>query len=139
FLAGVVAGAVGLAVGFFIFVKRVQDNLRRFRQERRSVTLPAARLSDEAIAPCGWSVQRLDGSTVYLDAVAGRTLFLNIWSTMCPPCVMELASIERLHALLSPEGIAFMCVATDPDIERLRAWVSEHRVTVPVFALGEQE
>ena len=32
-----------------------------------------------------------------------------------------------------------MCIATDQDLEKLRKWVTDHEVSVPVFSLATDE
>jgi hypothetical protein len=55
------------------------------------------------------------------------------------PCVVELSNIERLHAVMTPEGVVFMCVASDQNLDQLRKWVVDEGVSVPVFALVDDQ
>jgi thiol-disulfide isomerase/thioredoxin len=74
-----------------------------------------------------------------MDDLMRKVVFLNFWSTMCGPCVVELSNIERLHAVMAPEGVVFMCVASDQDLDQLRKWVVDKGVSVPVFALVDDQ
>jgi hypothetical protein len=135
FLSGVLAGVV---LAFLILMRTVSSTQRKAREARHEklrVALRAPHLppADEAIYH--WKVRRLDGTLVAMDDLIRQVAFLNFWSTMCIPCVVELASIERLHAKLRDEAVVFMCIAGDQDLEKLRAWVAENEVTVPVFSL----
>ena len=101
--------------------------------------LPEAQVPGGETAIYHWKVRKLDGTLVAMDQFMREVVFLNFWSTMCAPCVIELANIERLHAILASEGVVFMCIASDPDLDHLRRWVADHDVSVPVFALVDDQ
>jgi thiol-disulfide isomerase/thioredoxin len=44
---------------------------------------------------------------------AGQGLLLNFWATWCPPCVAEMPALDRLQALLKPEGILVLPLSSD--------------------------
>jgi hypothetical protein len=77
--------------------------VQEMRQERLRVTLPAPRLPTDATAIYHWKVRKLDGTLAAMDDLIRQVAFLNFWSTMCMPCVKELASIEGLHSMLRAE------------------------------------
>lgn len=71
-----------------------------------------------------WTLQDLDGNDVKFDRYRGKTLFLNIWATWCPPCVAEMPSIARLAATEELKGkVEFVCVATDETINAVRSFL----------------
>ncbi|MCK6600811.1 MAG: TlpA family protein disulfide reductase [Bacteroidetes bacterium] len=43
-----------------------------------------------------WELKTLAGEKVLLSDFKGKVIFLNLWATWCPPCKMELPSIEKL-------------------------------------------
>src|SRR4051794_26525452 len=47
-------------------------------------------------ADLGWKLRDLEGRATTLERYRGRTIFLNIWATWCPPCVGEMPAIARL-------------------------------------------
>jgi peroxiredoxin len=75
----------------------------------------------------------LQGGEVELRSVRGRPVVLNFWATWCPPCVVEMPSLERLHKTLGPEGLAVLAVSADEDEARLRRFVEENALTLPVL------
>jgi hypothetical protein len=139
FLSGVVVGVVVSVAALFSFVASTQRKVETIRRERLRVKLPEAPVPGGETAIYHWKVRKLDGTLVTIDDFMHRVLFFNFWSTMCAPCVVELAAIERLHTILAPEGVVFMCIASDGDLEYLRSWVADKAVSVPVFALMDDQ
>ena len=85
-----------------------------------------------------WRVQDLDGGDVDVVQTKGKVIFLNFWATWCPPCVVEMPSIQRLYEKVKSEGIQFMCVS-DEDRTKVRRFVEEGGFTFPVYTLiGEK-
>lgn len=56
---------------------------------------------DQAAAPVltGLAIETADGRKLWEEAFRGRFVLLNVWATWCPPCVKEMPSLDRLHAL----------------------------------------
>ena len=75
--------------------------------------LPEAALVDLADAPRE------------LEEWRGRWVVVNFWATWCAPCRKEMPALDRLSAVLAPEGAAVVTVATGrnavPAIERFFA------------------
>jgi len=44
-----------------------------------------------------FKLEALDGSTVTLEQLKGKVVFLNIWATWCVPCREEMPSMETLY------------------------------------------
>ncbi len=66
-------------------------------------------------AEYNWKLEDLGEQPVQFSRFKGKTVFLNIWATWCPPCVREMPSIARLaeNPRLKGKNIEFVCVATD--------------------------
>jgi thiol-disulfide isomerase/thioredoxin len=134
-LSGILAGVMLTSLVIARVLYSAERKIKALRQERLRVALRAPLLPTAESAIYHWKVRKLDGTLVAMDDLMREVVFLNFWSTMCAPCVAELASIERLHAMLGREGVVFMCIASDQDLPKLRGWVAEQRVSVPVFSL----
>lgn len=69
----------------------------------------------EGVSPDpGWTLRTLDGATFTLGDLRGRPVFVNVWATWCPPCVAELASIDRLATAVG-DGVAFLLVSPEDE------------------------
>ena len=55
---------------------------------------PAVAAGDKA---ANFKLEALDGSTVSLEQLKGKVVFLNIWATWCGPCREEMPSMETLY------------------------------------------
>ena len=67
---------------------------------------------------------RLEGGAPgTLEEFAGRAVVLNFWATWCPPCLVEMPSIDRLAAEHGGEDLAVVAMAMDrADDDRIRAF-----------------
>jgi len=105
-------------LGFWIVYLAFFAPGRRQPLEDSGVDLPAA---------YDWSLQDLDEQPVKFTRYQGKTVFLNIWATWCPPCVREMPSIARLaeNPRIKAKNIEFVCVSTDDSVETVRRYVSD--------------
>jgi thiol-disulfide isomerase/thioredoxin len=83
-----------------------------------------------------WSVIDPAGATVALDTMRGKVLFLNIWSTTCPPCVYEMPAIDSLHGQMAGEGVVFLLVAPEGQKE-VREFADAHGLAVPLCTTAD--
>jgi len=79
-----------------------------------------------------WTVKALDGTEVNLkDYAQGKTIFLNFWATWCPPCVVEMPSIDTLYGQFG-DTMAFVCVSQE-SAATLKDFIKVKKYSVPVF------
>lgn len=69
-----------------------------------------------------WTVTGMDGSTVDLAALKGKTVFLNIWATWCGFCILEFPNLERLREAFKDDPNVVFLFVTDEPAETVRAW-----------------
>jgi peroxiredoxin len=74
-----------------------------------------------------------DGNVVRLDDLRGKVVLLNFWATWCPPCRLEMPSLEALHRQLGLRGLAVLAVATRDDASDVRSFFNEHRLSFPAL------
>ena len=75
----------------------------------------------------------LDGHSSDFARYAGKTVILNVWATWCPPCRVELPSLERLHRSLAPERFAVVGLSVDEDAEFLAEFIHEQGLSYENF------
>ena len=60
--------------------------------------------------------QLLDG-----ESLRGKTIFMNLWATWCPPCVAEMPSIDALyHDFKEQHDIVFLIISEDKDFNKAK-------------------
>jgi peroxiredoxin len=55
----------------------------------------------------------LNGDSVSLSSFHGDVVLLNLWATLCKPCLKEMPALQRLHEQLSPNGLRIVAVSVD--------------------------
>lgn len=77
----------------------------------------------------------LQGDTVSLTSLRGRTVLLNVWATWCAPCREEIPYLERLHTQHSGAGLEVIGVSIDArgETQAIAEFASELGVTYPIW------
>ncbi len=60
-----------------------------------------------------FNLRDLNGKSVRLSDHRGKVVFLNVWATWCPPCRMEMPSMERLHQRFRGRDFVMLAVSED--------------------------
>ncbi len=94
-----------------------------YRQSEPSVT--GSKAPDFSFAP--------NGSPVRLADLRGRVVVLNFWATWCPPCVAEMASLNRLHQQIAPQGGMVLGISVDEDAVAYEKFLQDHQVRFPTY------
>jgi thiol-disulfide isomerase/thioredoxin len=84
-----------------------------------------------------WTLRRLDGERVQLEAYRGRVLFINIWASWCAPCVAEMGSIQRLRDSLRDSGVEFLLVSPE-EREPVERFLGRYGYDLPVLLETEE-
>ncbi|HEY3279617.1 MAG TPA: TlpA disulfide reductase family protein [Gemmatimonadales bacterium] len=66
-------------------------------------------------APAFHATDLRTGQPVSLADYRGKVLLLNVWATWCPPCRVEMPSMERLHKKLAGTDFRILAVSVDAD------------------------
>jgi peroxiredoxin len=72
----------------------------------------------------------LDGKTYRLSDYKGRVILLNFWATWCPPCRVEMPTLERLHRDLSTKNLVLFAVS-DEDSTTVSDFAKKQGYTLP--------
>jgi peroxiredoxin len=65
----------------------------------------------------------------------GSVVLLNVWATWCPPCVVEMPSIERLYHDYGPQGLKVVAISIDDagTDSTIRAFARDHALTFDIL------
>lgn len=55
----------------------------------------------------------LNGNLISLSDFKGNVIIVNVWATWCPPCVYEMASMEKLYQKFKGESLTILAVSID--------------------------
>ncbi|MDG2307432.1 MAG: prolipoprotein diacylglyceryl transferase [Candidatus Binatia bacterium] len=77
--------------------------------------------------------QDLKGQAMRLTQHRGKVVFLNLWTTWCPPCREEMPAMQRLAKRLDGQGFVMIAVSEDDDASKVQAFVDEMKIEFPVL------
>ncbi len=109
-------------------------------------TMPAA---ERLLAGLGFStssrpapemtVTDLSGKRLTLSSLKGKTVLLNFWATWCPPCRMEMPSMQRLHAAMDPDKFVIVAVNLGETSADVRKFIQKSGYTFPIYLDPDQQ
>ena len=76
----------------------------------------------------------IHGQVVRLSQLKGKIVFLNVWTTWCPPCRKEMPTMQTLHTQLKSEDFVMLAVSQDVDGQKtVASYLKEWGLTFPVL------
>lgn len=75
----------------------------------------------------------LDGNVVPFSVYSGTALVVNIWASWCPPCVVEMPSLEKMGTFFSPRDLRVIGVSVDSDLNLVREFLLRSKLTFPML------
>ncbi len=78
-----------------------------------------------------FSLTLFDGSTLELENLRGKAVFLNFWASWCPPCRAEARDLEAAWQKVKNDNIVYIGVALQDTDENARAFLKEFDVSYP--------
>ena len=80
-----------------------------------------------------FTVQTLDGQTIRLSDYRGKVLLINVWDTVCPPCIAEFPSFIELYSLYQKNGFEILGLTKGlyENKEGLQRFVQKHNLNYP--------
>lgn len=85
--------------------------------------------------PYDFDLEDLQGNTVHVSGLRGKTLFINLWATWCGPCRIEMPSIDKLYNSVDTSRVAFLMISLDDhhDLAKVRDFVNSREFSFPVY------
>lgn len=82
----------------------------------------------------------MQGQPVQLAALRGKVVFINVWTTWCPPCIEEMPTIQRLHEELHPKGLVVLAINMDAlGRQTVEPFLDKRRLTFPILLDPESQ
>lgn len=73
--------------------------------------------------PLAWTVENLQGESLDVGALKGKTVFINIWATWCGFCILEFPTVQRLYEQFKDDPNVVFLVVTDESVPKVQEWV----------------
>jgi len=80
-----------------------------------------------------FSLATPEGKTIALNQLRGQVVFLNFWATWCPPCRLEMPSMERLHQEFRDKGLAMQAIDVGESPKQVSRFMKEFRLNFPAL------
>ncbi len=138
----IVAGGLllGLAAGLLIFhgvpasqAVAVASPQPSPRAAAASETMPAPAPVVGAPAP-DFTLADLSGTQVSLSDFKGQVVLLNFWATWCPPCKLEMPTLQQHYVDFKDQGLVVVGVEAGEPKAEVQAFAAEQRLTFPILA-----
>lgn len=77
----------------------------------------------------------LEGKTVRLSEFRGqKVVLINFWATWCPPCRLEMPTMQQIYSEYKVKGFEILAVNIEPDAKQaIGDFVKELRLTFPIL------
>lgn len=109
-------------------------------QVTESKAAPKVRPQVGYLAP-DFALPNLNGKTVRLSDFRGKKgVFINFWATWCPPCRLEMPTMEKVYQEYRSRGLEILAVSIDVRPKSVvKNFMQEFRLTFPALLDPEGE
>ena len=83
-----------------------------------------------------FTLQTLDGEKVKLSNMLGKIVFLNFWTTWCPPCKAEMPDLQEFYEEQQDNNIEIVAVnitTSEKKADDVGVFAKEYGLTFPVL------
>lgn len=75
-----------------------------------------------------------EGVAIDLANLKGKVIFLNFWTTWCPPCIAEMPSVNSLYNKFKDNSnVVFVMADADSDFKTSTAFMKKKKFALPVY------
>lgn len=80
-----------------------------------------------------FAVEDTAGKRVESGSFRGKLVVLNFWATWCPPCRLEMPSMERLYREFRDKGLEVVAMNFMETPEQVRAFAEDQKLSYPML------
>lgn len=80
-----------------------------------------------------FTVATMNDGTSSLKDVSGKVVLLNFWATWCPPCRVEMPSMQTLYDELKGQAFTIYAVSVGEAKNTVSKFIDETKYTFPVY------
>lgn len=82
-----------------------------------------------AAEPIRFKLKDLEGGEATLSDYKGKIVFLNFWTTWCPPCRIEMPSMEKLHQKFMGQDFVMVAINLQESESQVKNFFKEYNLT----------
>ena len=90
-------------------------------------------VQEGVVAAPDFTTEDAAGNRVSSRSFRGRVVLLNFWATWCPPCRLEMPSMERLYGEFREQGLEIIAVNFMEPRELVQDFARERKLTYPML------
>jgi thiol-disulfide isomerase/thioredoxin len=75
----------------------------------------------------------LDGKKISLESLKGKLVLLNFWATWCPPCRLEMPTMEKIYKEFKGESLDVVAMNFMEGPEPINLFLKEHNFTFTIL------
>jgi len=87
---------------------------------------------DAEIAKADFTLKDLHGKKYTLSDLRGKIVLVNFWATWCPPCRLEMPSLDVIYTHFESQGLVVLSI-TDEDPFKVNSLISQWGYHPPVL------
>lgn len=129
---GVLVGAIALLAGLLIAYGFYQQKAVKKMAEVKELKPVQLR------ADYGWTAKGVDGTTLSLESLKGKPIFLHLWRPGCVSCVAEIPGINALYNAFAEKGMQFVSIALESGKD-LNSDLQVNAVEFPVYTVEDNK
>jgi thiol-disulfide isomerase/thioredoxin len=101
----------------------------------------SALTAEQRVAPAadlsGIRFKDINGKVVDLGDLKGKVVFLNFWTTWCPPCLAEMPLIQKLYTQYKDDSdFVFLLVDADSKLPEAQQFMQKKKYSMPVYEVA---
>ena len=86
------------------------------------------------LAAPDFTLENLQGEKVRLSDLRGKVVIVNFWATWCPPCRLEMPSMEALYQTFKEDDLVLLAVNVEQDgRESVDRFLQENPYSFPIL------
>ena len=85
-----------------------------------------------------FTLQDLNGNKVSLSDFRGKNVYLNFFTTWCPPCRTEMPDIEKVYQKYKDKDLVILAVDIGEDKDSVKSFIEENNFSFKVLLDSEQ-
>jgi thiol-disulfide isomerase/thioredoxin len=85
--------------------------------------------TNSTVAAPDFELTDIHGKKFALKDFRGKVVFLDFWATWCPPCIMSIPEVGKLHADYASKDVEVISISLDNDVSSVLNFVSKHHMS----------